>query len=123
MSSFMGLAQPIFAALEAKTASYQITPGDVGKVFTNKGAGGAVTFTLPAIAEVQTGWYVDVLVMANQNVLVTAPAGKMVTFNNAAAATVAFQTAGNLIGASVRIIYDGALYFARPNGANTLTVA
>lgn len=36
-------------AVEAKTTSYAIlTPDDNGKIFTNQGAGGAITFSLPA---------------------------------------------------------------------------
>jgi len=42
--------------VEAKTASYTIvTPADNGKTFTNQGAGGAITFSLPAATVGQ--WY------------------------------------------------------------------
>ena len=34
--------------VEAKTAAYTVTTNDNGKVFTNTGASGAVTFSLPA---------------------------------------------------------------------------
>ena len=35
-------------AAEAKTANYTATTSDTGKIFTNTGASGAVTITLPA---------------------------------------------------------------------------
>lgn len=35
---------------EAKTAAYTVTTEDVGKTFTNAGAAGQVTFSLPAAA-------------------------------------------------------------------------
>src|SRR5688572_2222423 len=34
--------------VEVKTANYTVTTDDVGKTFTNEGAGAAVTFALPA---------------------------------------------------------------------------
>jgi hypothetical protein len=34
--------------VEAKTADYTVTANDIGKTFTNEGAGGAITFALPA---------------------------------------------------------------------------
>jgi hypothetical protein len=36
--------------IEAKTADYTVTAGDVGKTFTTEGAGGAVVFALPVAA-------------------------------------------------------------------------
>lgn len=42
--------------VEAKTANYTVVnPTDVGKTFTNEGAGAAVTFSLPAATVGQ--WY------------------------------------------------------------------
>lgn len=41
--------------VEAKTSDYTVTDNDTGKVFTNQGAGGAITFALPAATVGQ--WY------------------------------------------------------------------
>jgi hypothetical protein len=108
----------------AKTANYTVVNGtDNGTVFTTTGAGGAVTFTLPTTIKKGQRWLFFNCV--GQNMTIAAPAGKLVTFNNAAATSVAFSTAGNLIGASVEIQVDdtGAKYIAMPAGANTMTVA
>lgn len=106
----------------AKAANYTVLTTDTGKTFTNTGASGAVTFTLPAAAR---GLRYRFYVTAGQNVTVTAPAGTMVTFNNAAATSSSFQTAGNLIGGTIDVFADdtGAKWCVVPIGANTLTVA
>lgn len=90
----------------AKTASYTLKVNDNNKRFTNSGAGGAVTFTLPAIADVYDGWSATFFVVADQTVTVTAPSGKLVAFNNAAATSIAFSTASEKIGGGVTITYD-----------------
>lgn len=108
----------------AKTADYTVVAADVGTLFTNTGAAGAVIFTLPALAA-GLGPF-EFLVTANQNVTVTAPAGKLVTFNNAAATSVAFSTAGNKIGGRVRVWCNAAgtfYYMENLSPGNTITVA
>lgn len=97
----------------AKTANYQVlaataASGDSsGTVFTTRGAGGAVTFTLPAIVAQMAGHYYDFVGVANQTFTVAGAAGTVVTFNNAAATSVACSTAGGKIGAKIRAICDG----------------
>jgi hypothetical protein len=106
----------------AKTADYTVVAADNGTHFTTKGAAGAVIFTLPAIG---AGYRFRFTAEADQNMTVTAPANKLVTFNNLTATSVAFSTAGNKIGASVEIVSnsDGTKFIALPHGANTMTVA
>lgn len=99
----------------AKTANYTIlspmvaaTAGDPsGTLFTTRGAGGAVTFTLPAAAPALAGVEYDFDGVANQNIGVAAAAGTVVTFNNAAATSVTASTAGGKIGAHFHAICDG----------------
>lgn len=108
----------------AKTADYTVVAGDAGTLFTNTGAAGAVVFTLPALAA-GLGPF-EFLVTANQNVTVAAPAGKLVTFNNAAATSVAFSTAGQKIGGRVRVWCNAAgtfYYMENLSPGNTITVA
>lgn len=117
------LASPV---IEAKTAAYTVTPEDVGKIFTNKGAAGSVTFTLPAINKVWQGWNARFYVAAGYTIVVAAPSGKLVTFNNAAATSISFAQASELIGNYVEIVYDGALYLCLMGltaEAITITVA
>jgi hypothetical protein len=99
----------------AKTNNYQIVSplanaaGDAcGTLFTTRGAGGAVTFTLPAITgQNMAGLWYEFAGVANQNIGVAAAAGTVVTFNNAAATSVTASTAGGKIGAHFRAICDG----------------
>lgn len=82
---------------QAKTANYTVVANDAGTLFTNTGAAGAVTFTLPALA-VNAGPF-GFLVAADQNVTVaSAAANQIIAFNNAAASSLAFSTVGSRIG-------------------------
>jgi hypothetical protein len=109
----------------AKTADYTVVAADHGGYFETTGAAGAVNFTLPALANVSPGWEATFFNTVNQNLTVTAPAGKLVAFNNAAATSVALSTAGNKIGSGFRIVLNaaGTFYHALPIGAGTVTVA
>lgn len=53
---------------EAKTASYSIASSDYGKRFSNEGAGASVEFTLPDVTTIPEGFYVDLYVLAAQQV-------------------------------------------------------
>tara|TARA_R100001086_G_C11847533_1_gene260534 strand:+ start:4036 stop:4854 length:819 start_codon:yes stop_codon:yes gene_type:complete len=106
----------------AKTGDYTVLEADHDVLFSNTGAAGAVNFTLPATAKegLRYGFYVT----ADQDVTVTAgTADTMVTFNDAAADSVAFSTAGNKIGGLIEVYADGAKWLVVHHGANTLTVA
>src|SRR5512146_3553250 len=108
----------------AKTADYVLSAKDNMKRFTNAGASGAVNFPLPPLAEVVDGWEAEFFVVAGQSVTITAPSGKLVAFNNAAATSIAFSTASEKIGGYVRVVYDGqaAKYLAIVGlGAETQT--
>jgi hypothetical protein len=98
----------------AKTANYQLLSplasavGDAcGTLFTTRGAAGAVTFTLPAITGNMAGLWYEFVGVANQTFAVAGAAGTVVTFNNAAAASVTCSTAGAKIGAHIRAVCDG----------------
>lgn len=96
----------------AKTGDYTVLATDNGKLFTNLGAGGAVNFTLPTT--LARGFRVRFMIEANQTVTITAPAGKLVAFNNAAATSIAFSTAGEKVGTAVEIVTnsDATKYLA-----------
>lgn len=109
----------------AKTANYAVVAGaDNDTIFTTTGNAGAITFTLPAAAVGNRFRFVNTV---GQNMTVTAAAGKLITFNNAAATSVTFSTAGNLIGGAVEIVCDdtGTKWIAHDisAGENTITVA
>lgn len=84
-----------------KTANYSVLVSDNGTIFTNAGAVGAVTFTLPAIADgLNYGFYVD----ADQSVTISSNEGSnVIAPGNASASNVAFTMPGRRIGGYVRI--------------------
>lgn len=87
-----------------KAADYTVVAADNGTLFHTTGAAGAVTFTLPAVATCK-GLRFGFFNVADQNMTVaSAAAGGLITFNNAAASSVAYSTAGNKIGAYTEVI-------------------
>jgi hypothetical protein len=94
-----------------KTASYSVTAADSGTWFNNKGASGTVVFTLPAVATSAGCHYRFTGAVANQIITVTAPAGTLVTYGNAAATSVSSATAGQA-GHGFEVICDGAFWYA-----------
>lgn len=89
-----------------KAADYTVLAVDGGKFFV---ATAAANFTLPAIANVYDGWKVRFFNAADANMAVTAPAGKLIVFNNVAATSITFSTSGEKAGVGVEIIYDATL--------------
>lgn len=114
-----------FKRFQTKTADYTVVANDNYTLFDNIGAGGAVNFTLPTLAN---GYYFGFRVQADQNVTVTSNEGdNMVVFNDASADSVAFSTASQKIGGMV-VVYTnpGASKWIVENrsaGTNTITVA
>lgn len=85
----------------AKTADYTVLAADNNTVFTNKGAAGAVNFTLPTLAR---GLRYTFFVEADQNVTITSVvADTMVVFNDAAADSIAFSTSSEKIGGCIEV--------------------
>jgi hypothetical protein len=116
-----GVVQFRKARIIAKTADYTVKATESGAIFTTTGASGAVNFTLPAKA---AGLIYTFINTVGQNMVITPDAvDTIVTFNDAAADTVTFSTAGNLIGAMVTVVCDGTKWIVINNSANTATVA
>jgi hypothetical protein len=113
----------IGSANVAKTANYTVgtvATDVIGTVFTNRGAAGAVTFTLPSPT---SGAYYFFASIADQNVTISAGAGLGITVNNAAAASIAFSTSSQKIGSFAVAIADGTSWLLINLGTNTATVA
>jgi hypothetical protein len=94
----------------AKTASYTVLASESGTIFTTSGAGGTITFTLPAISD---GPYTfKFLNGANQTMTIaSAVADTMVTFNDLEADSVSFSTSSEKIGGNVIVVCDGTTLF------------
>lgn len=108
----------------ALAASTTLTNEDLGKLFTNRGASGAVTITLPTPSSDNAGGHVQVRVVADQNVTVNCSTnGKIVLINDAAGNSVAWSTSSEKIGGGGLFESDGTNWFFIPQnaGANTVT--
>lgn len=110
-------AQPV----EAKTADYTVVKGDCGKLFTNRGAGATVTFTLPNSAGVGNGWWCEFATVAAQAIVIaSAPADTLIVHADATADSV---TTAATIGQHFKVICDGTGMFvvSNPSAASTAT--
>lgn len=97
----------------AKTADYTVTDDDNGTYFTNKGAAGAVVFTLPTVAK--RGLQYKFMAAAAQTLtLASGTADTLVVLNDAAADSVSYQTANEIIGGGFKVTGDGALWIVEP---------
>ncbi|MBL8824908.1 MAG: head decoration protein [Planctomycetia bacterium] len=111
-----------FTKVVAKTADYTVTAADNNTLFTTEGAGGAVNFTLPTLA---VGLRFKFFNAVNQNMVITGAADTIIGFNDIAATTLTFSTAGNKVGACVEVIANnaGTAWIAIAHGPNTVTPA
>jgi len=106
----------------SKTASYTVTPGDFGTVLTTRGAGGAITFTLPAASSTNKGEWVLFISVADQNLIVAGADEGLVVINDLTADSIAFQTSSEKIGGAFMAISDGTSWFVVPTATETQTV-
>ena len=109
-----------------KVTAYTVLPGDTGAIFTNYGATAAVTFTLPAIAD--GPWEFEFVALADFAITIAAAAvDTLITFNDAAADTVALSTASEIMGGGVLVRCNGTYVYALQTGPGghrqTMTVA
>lgn len=116
-----GRLRPKFR-ITAKTASYTVTPDDFGSVLTTRGAGGAITFTLPAASAVNKGEFVLFVNVANQNMIVAGADEGLVVINDLTADSIAFQTGSEKIGGAFLAISDGSSWCVAPLATETQTI-
>lgn len=116
---FLDAAGGYKLTIVAKTADYQIlspllAAGDrSGTVFTNRGAVGAVIFTLPVINIGMKGVFYEFLGIADQNfTIASSPADTLLVVNDVAADSLAVATGGHKIGAHMRVVCDGVNWCA-----------
>lgn len=86
--------------------TYTFGPGDWGAIHTNRGNSGNIAFTLPAATSVKAGTYLDVFCVAAGTVTVACNNG-IVALNTAVGDSVAWSTAGEIIGNSGHFVSDG----------------
>jgi hypothetical protein len=107
----------------AKTASYTVAVdgSDFGKVFTNRGASGTITFTLPTPSAGIAGGYVDFFTVAAQTIAVDCTMADLLVVH--ADATADSITTAATIGQHIKAICDGTgwLIISDPSAASAAT--
>lgn len=105
-----------------KAVDYAVVAADTGTLFTT-GGGATRTFTLPALAAGAgcVFWFFN---LQNNNMVITAPAGKLVADGNAAGTTATYSTAAHLIGsfACVAMNAAGTFYYLFNQGGTVVTI-
>ncbi len=125
-NSFETIGVAMRRAPVAKTASYTVKPEDIGTIFTNEGAAGEVDFTLPKLAAVSAGFWVEFFTAADQTCkVISGDADKMIVHNDVAADSISFETAGDLIGSYCKVVSNGSkwLVFLGLDDGVTVTIA
>jgi hypothetical protein len=107
-----------------KATAYSVKRPESGTIFTTRGASGAVTFTLPALAGSYGCYYRFINVVDQSMTIATAAATSyIVGINNATTGVnVAFSTGGEKIGAVVDVYSIGTKWIAVNCCKNTMTV-
>lgn len=105
---------PQLETIAAKTAAYSVLPSDWGKTLTTRGATAAITFTLPAVTSLTAGiWFRFFNVSAYGMVIASNGSNdNIVSVNDAAADSITCTTTSLMIGACVRVIWDGTSWLA-----------
>ncbi|MHC4705103.1 MAG: hypothetical protein ACYTFQ_31525 [Planctomycetota bacterium] len=119
--SRLGVERPKFGIL-TKTASYTMTRADFGKVVVTRGATGAVTFTLPAAASTNKGWWALFFNAADQNMIVAGPDEGLTVFNDLTADSISFTTSSEKIGGTILAVSDGTKWDCVPLATETQTI-
>lgn len=113
----------MFYKVTALATNTTLNAVHMGGIITNRGAGGALNHTIPDAAAAYNGSWFKYVGLAGQNQQFTAAtANTLVTFNDAAANAVIFNTANQLIGASAFFVCDGTSWYALSDSSATMTV-
>jgi len=110
--------------LQHKSSSYTMRPSDIGTLFLNTGASGAVVLTTPKFTEIWDGWNVTVFCSVDQSLTVTSgDADTICAFNDVAADSVGFATASKKVGGAFTVIADvtNSKWYAISHIYNTAT--
>lgn len=109
--------------VENKTAAYTLTAQDEGKILTNLGASGSVTFTLPPVTNLPTGWSVRFYGLADQAIVIASngSSDNIAAFNDVGADSLT-STTGEFIGVGFHMVWLGTKWANFQTGAEAVTV-
>ena len=120
-TGLLGFGTPFgggFRMLQAKTADYTVKAYESGTLFTTRGAGGTVIFTLPTTPT--KGLYYGFYSAADQTMTVTAgTVDTIVGINDLTADSVGFATANLKIGGMIEVFGDGTGWLTRVSAGQT----
>lgn len=118
------ISAPMRRVVSAKTAAYTCLESECGTLFTTEGAGASVTFTLPTADADNIGlWYEFFCAEDFAIVVGCATADTLIVFNDVAADSISYATAGEMIGNSIKATSDGAKWIIQPQiAAEAVTV-
>lgn len=109
-----------------KSADYTVLGTDVGTMFLT-GGGATRTFTLPTLAlGAITGQFWALFYnVQNNNMVITAPANKLIADGNATGTTATFSTASHIIGSFALVWLNdaGTFYHLANMGGTTVTIS
>lgn len=113
----------VWRDVTVKATSYTVVNNqDNHRIFSTRGSTGAVTFTLPTTLVVGQRW--RFFNESAQNMIITAPANKLVAINNLTGTTATYGTASNIIGAcaDVEVNDNATKYLLMPQCTNTVVI-
>lgn len=103
-----------------KTAAYTVSPakGDRSDtLFTNDGATGSVTFTLPSAAVQLKGWSYRFMAVAAQAIVIAAgTAGDLVSIGTGARDSVTLASSFRILGGMIEVFCTGTKWLVRNTG-------
>ena len=122
----MTLWQNAFKNIEAMTGTtYQVKGSDFGKILTNRGLTASIAVTLPALADLQAGFWVAFYGVSAYGFSIASSGSNdnIIALNDAAADSLTMTTTSRIIGAYVMCIYDGTSWLTIRGDGNTYAVA
>jgi hypothetical protein len=124
LSSKQG-AEQYQPAIVAKVAAYTVTAAESGTLFTTRGATVAVTFTLPAVTGLPIGTNYSFYGVSAYGFTVASNGSldNINALNDAAADSLTATSTSLIIGAHVRVIWDGTSWLSIRGAGNTFAVA
>lgn len=122
----LGGSQAFLPIIKAKTAAYSVLATESRVIFTNRGATASVTFTLPAVTNLPIGTEYTFIGVSAYGFAVASngSSDNISTMNDATADSITCTSTSRMIGAAVRVIWDGTAWLAfQASVGNTYTVA
>jgi len=105
-----------------KTAAYTVLPTDSGKVLIANNGSSQVDFTLPTPAAASGCIFLFANIGAAGMKIISGTVDTIVTFNDAAADDVSYETATEMIGAACMIYSNGTNFYHFEMSGATVTI-